>query len=264
MMQAPERYVSQYKLGTDNEKIIASFIFDGDSLRAYLGESQLPLWLSEKPKILTFLPCERIIRENSNEDELAACDKLKEDLTHFSNQRNAIITFPLMDLNEVGFYESLGSSNLIRFMTKISRRYAIENWLFCSIKNDFGLLSENPACMSSKGGSKNSLQEILNSLIDKINAEKSLVVDKNIQGSSLISLGNINSFEDLEMVIQELRSQVLIYKVTLNSIQGSKVKITLSHFGEKKDLQNLLNIHSNFEEVISSTEDIISFNFINS
>mgnify|MGYP005750063843 CR=1 FL=1 len=59
MMKSPQKYVSKYSLSSQEEKLIARFVFDGDSLRSYLGESQLPLWLSQKTTLLTFLPCEK-------------------------------------------------------------------------------------------------------------------------------------------------------------------------------------------------------------
>ena len=89
-------------------------------------------------------------------------------------------------------------------------------------------------------------------------------MDKSIQNYSYVSLSDIDSFEDLEFVLKELKSQVLIFKVTLESIEGNRAKILLSHFGRKEDLQNLLSIHSNFQEINSLTEDIISYYFINS
>ena len=52
MMKSPQKYVSKYSLSRQGEKLIARFIFDGDALRRYLGESQLPLWLSQKTTVL--------------------------------------------------------------------------------------------------------------------------------------------------------------------------------------------------------------------
>ena len=57
-MSSPERYVNQYKLINDeDEGLQAEFIFDGNLLRTYLSESEIPIWLSDKPLILTYIPC---------------------------------------------------------------------------------------------------------------------------------------------------------------------------------------------------------------
>ena len=37
MMKSPQKYVSKYTLSKQEEKLIARFVFDGDSLRSYLG-----------------------------------------------------------------------------------------------------------------------------------------------------------------------------------------------------------------------------------
>ena len=43
MLLNPEKYINQYKLGTDDEKIYTDFIFEGDLIRSYLSENGLPL-----------------------------------------------------------------------------------------------------------------------------------------------------------------------------------------------------------------------------
>ena len=62
--------------------------------------------------------------------------------------------------------------------------------------------------------------------------------------------------------MKDLKSQVLITSVTLKAIKGKKITLFLSHFGEKKDLKNLLNMNAKFEEINSTTKDIILFNYI--
>ena len=47
LLSSPERYVNQYKLINDEEEgLQAEFIFDGNLLRTYLSESEIPIWLS--------------------------------------------------------------------------------------------------------------------------------------------------------------------------------------------------------------------------
>ena len=154
MMKSPQKYVSKYSLSSQEEKLIAHFVFDGDSLRSYLGESQLPLWLSQKTTLLTFLPCEKFNSRYKTDADISACSKLRQDLSQLSDKRNSVLTSPLMDLNEIASFESLGASHPEKFMNKISRKYELSNWLYCSIRNEFGLLIENPLCISSQVISK--------------------------------------------------------------------------------------------------------------
>ena len=48
MMLSPETYISQYKLESEDKRIIGTFLFQGDSLRSYLSENNLPLWLAQE------------------------------------------------------------------------------------------------------------------------------------------------------------------------------------------------------------------------
>ena len=262
MMKSPQKYVSKYSLSSQEEKLIAHFVFDGDSLRSYLGESQLPLWLSNKITLLTFLPCEKLNTRYRTDEDISACSKLRQDLSKLSDKRNSVLTSPLIDLNEMASFESLGASHPERFMNKISRKYELSNWLYCSIRNEFGLLIENPLCISSQVSSKLPPKEAINSLIDKINADKSLIIDKNIKNSTYIGLSEIDTFRDLELALDELTSQVLVTNVTLKAIKGASITLFLSHFGNEEDLINLLNMNAKFEEINSTTEDIILFNYI--
>ena len=123
MMKSPQKYVSKYSLSSQEEKLIAHFVFDGDSLRSYLGESQLPLWLSNKITLLTFLPCEKLNTRYRTDEDISACSKLRQDLSKLSDKRNSVLTSPLIDLNEMASFESLGASHPERFMNKISRKY---------------------------------------------------------------------------------------------------------------------------------------------
>ena len=77
-------------------------------------------------------------------------------------------------------------------------------------------------------------KEAINSLIDKINADKSLIVDKSIKNSTYIGLTEIDTFKDLELAMEDLKSQVLITNVTLKAIKGASITLFLSHFGNEE------------------------------
>ena len=76
MMDAPEKYITQYKLGTKDKKIYASFIFEGDLIRSYLSENELPLWLSNDNLILSYLPCKEESDTIKSEEENEKCNCL--------------------------------------------------------------------------------------------------------------------------------------------------------------------------------------------
>tara|TARA_B100001175_G_scaffold173_1_gene155 strand:+ start:3452 stop:4423 length:972 start_codon:yes stop_codon:yes gene_type:complete len=263
MMNVPEKYVTQYKLGTEDKKIYASFIFEGDLIRSYLSENELPLWLSNDNLILSYLPCKEESDTVKSEEENEKCNQLEEILNDLSSRRNSIIANPLMDLKDINYFESLGSISTERFMKRISRRYEVGPWLLCLIKDEFGLLLNKPKCLSSLG-KQSSPSEALNDLLDKVNSKKSLVVDKNIKNKTSIRVIGITNLANLENVLNDLKSQVLVYGVTLKKVEGDTLDILLSHFGKSEDLKNLLNINDNFKGMDNSSAKVVSYKYNNS
>ena len=263
MMNVPEKYVTQYKLGTEDKKIYASFIFEGDLIRSYLSENELPLWLSNDNLILSYLPCKEESDTVKSEEENEKCNQLEEILNDLSSRRNSIIANPLMDLKDINYFESLGSISTERFMKRLSRRYEVGPWLLCLIKDEFGLLLNKPKCLSSLG-KQSSPSEALNDLLDKVNSKKSLVVDKNIKNKTSIRVIGITNLANLENVLNDLKSQVLVYGVTLKKVEGDTLDILLSHFGKSEDLKNLLNINDNFKGMDNSSVKVVSYKYNNS
>lgn len=263
LLSSPERYVNQYKLINDEvEGLQAEFIFDGNLLRTYLSESEIPIWLSDKPLILTYIPCIEKKSITNELEYLGTCNKLKKELKRLSMDRNARLAYPLMDLTDIGYSETLSSISPSRFMNKLSRRYAIDEWLICIVENEFGILLEDPVCSSSRQKDFSSLRDSLNLLINEVNQDKSLIVDKSKQNNSVVYFEQVKGFQGLESMLKELADQVLVFDLSLKGIEGDLVKVKLSHYGDRKDLESLLKIHSSFKEINTNTRDIISFSYI--
>ena len=262
MLDTPEKYINQYKLGTEEEKIFASFIFEGDLIRSYLSENELPLWLSNANLILAYLPCKEESDGIKSKEEYAKCNQLEKKLTHLSSKRNSKITNPLMDLIDINYFESLGSISPEKFIKRISRRYNLDAWLLCFIKDEFGLLLDSPRCFTSLGR-QSSPSVALNDLLDRLNAKKSLVVDKKIKNKTSARIIGITNLSSLDDVLNELKSQVLIYEVSLKKVEGDTLEIALSHYGKSEDLKNLLNINDEFKGIDNSSREIISYKYNN-
>ena len=52
-----EKYISEYRLSSEDDRILAIFSFNGEEVRKLLSENSLPLWIGIKPRVLLFLPC---------------------------------------------------------------------------------------------------------------------------------------------------------------------------------------------------------------
>ena len=112
-------------------------------------------------------------------------------------------------------------------------------------------------------GKQSSPSKVLNDLLDKVNSKKSLVVDKNIKNKTPIRVIGITSLKNLENVLNDLKSQVLVYGVTLTKVEGDTMDILLSHFGKTEDLQNLLNINDDFKGIDNSPVKVVSYKYNN-
>ena len=99
-------------------------------------------------------------------------------------------------------------------------------------------------------------------LINEVNQDKSLIVDKSKQNNSVVYFEQVKGFQGLESMLKELADQVLVFDLSLKGIEGDLVKVKLSHYGDRKDLESLLKIHSSFKEINTNTRDIISFSYI--
>ena len=80
IINSPEIYITQYKLDAEDKKIVASFVFQGDSLRSYLSENELPLWFAEEPLVLSYFPCRETEYESNRGDELMYCIEMEKEL----------------------------------------------------------------------------------------------------------------------------------------------------------------------------------------
>ena len=259
----PETFISQYKLELTEDGLISIFSFEGSSLRLFFSQNSLPLWVSKNPIILTFLPCKEDPSYLYNSEEKIICDSLEKSLEDLSSARNSKVTYPLMDLKDINYFESLNSLSANRFMNKLNRRYLASSWILCFTKDSFGISLDAPICQSSESKGQRPLEQTYNELLDIINLEQSLVVDQSLKNITKIKISGISNFSKLEDLVRNINTQVLVYDAIINEIEDDKVIVSISHYGQKEDLLDLLEKNTSFE-IIIQREDIISFKYINS
>ena len=173
----PELYINQYKLNTSNGVINAIYSFEGNKIRDFLSDNQLPLWLSKESIILTFIPCQLKSSVNILDTiEKELCNILKENLSILSKKRVVELAYPILDFRDLNYLDSLSSVSYSAFMNNSIKRYDLENWIVCLVRDDFGIILEEPKCLSSVSESTTNLDTTFNHLINRINLKKSLVV----------------------------------------------------------------------------------------
>ena len=258
-----EQYINQYKLSSSGEVLNAKFFFEGHNLRNFLSDNQLPLLLTQESIVMAYLPCELQSSVNVlDASEIELCGVLKDKLSIISQNRNVELAYPILDFRDLNYLDSFRSVSYSAFMNSITKRYGLDNWLICFIRDDFGVILQTVECISSISDEPNGLEETFNNFINKINAKKSLVVNKKMSSKSTISIEGVSDYLTLEKVTEELRSQIIVTDLNLLSINKSSIDYELSSYGKKEDLENLLNINSNFIQSDNSSRNKLIYKYI--
>ena len=259
----PQQYINQYKLKVIEEVINANFFFEGNRIRNYLSDNQLPLWLPNELLVLAYLPCDL----NSSASFLdnidrESCNTLHDSLSILSKQRLVKLTSPILDFKDLAYLDALSSISFSAFMDKTIKRYNLENWIVCFNRDDFGVILEKAKCISSISDEQANVELVFNKLINHINSENSLVVNKKESTSSKVSIEGIYDYLTLEKITEELRSQILVTDLNLDSINKGSIDYQLSTYGTVEDLERLLRINSNFIQLENSSKNRLIYKYI--
>ena len=259
----PQQYINQYKIKVIEEVINANFFFEGNRIRNYLSDNQLPLWLPNELLVLAYIPCD-LNSSASFLDKIdrESCDALNQSLSILSEQRLVKLTSPILDFKDLTYLDALSSISYSAFMDKTIKRYNLESWIVCFNRDDFGVILERAKCISSISDKQSSVEQIFNKLINHINSENSLVVNKKENTTSKVSIEGVYDYLTLEKVTEELRSQILVTDLNLDSINKASIDYQLSTYGTLEDLERLLKINSNFVQIENSSKSRLIYKYI--
>jgi hypothetical protein len=259
----PEKYINQYKLKVLDEVINANFFFEGNKIRNFLSDNQLPLWLLKESIVMVYIPCELESSVNLIESfGREKCNALKGDLSSLSEKRVVELAYPILDFKDLNYLDSLSSISYSAFMNKTIKRYSLENWIVCFIRDDFGVILEKAGCISSVSNRAANLDQTFDNLINSINLRNSLIVNKKERTKNKVSIEGIFDYFTLEKVTEELRSQIIVTELNLDSINKASIEFELSTYGSIEDLKNLLDINSNFIQLEDSSENRLIYKYV--
>ena len=259
----PEQYINQYKLNSSDGVINAIFFFEGNKIRNFLSDNQLPLWLSKESIVMAYIPCQLKSSVNlSDAAERESCNILKENLSSLSEKRIVELAYPILDFRDLNYLDSLSSVSYSTFMNNTIKRYGLENWIVCLIRDDFGMILEEAKCFSSLSNSPNNLDKTFNNLINNINLKNSLVVNKKEKTNSRVSIEGVLDYFTLEKVTEELRSQIIVTDLNLESINKASIDYEISTYGNVKDLESLLDINSNFIKLEDPSRNKLIYKYL--
>tara|TARA_B100001123_G_scaffold82504_1_gene94049 strand:- start:1789 stop:2826 length:1038 start_codon:yes stop_codon:yes gene_type:complete len=243
-----EKYVTEYRLSSEGESILAIFSFKGEGVRKLLSENSLPLWIGIKPKVLLFLPCksesflivdkeEILIKRQEN------CSETKSKIISRGSMRNIIFIEPVLDLidrNYLDLYEPKSDQD---FLNKISSRYGLKDWMVCYIQNEYGVLIKEPFCQSPVSEFKRiALNDMIDILADELSKDFQLNVDPNTRNELTILISGVQEKVDLQNVERLIESNTLVDEYSIGSISNNTVTYLLSIRGQISDLEKLMSV----------------------
>ena len=148
-----------------------------------------------------------------------------------------------------------------KFMSKISKRYDLSDWLACFNKDDFGVVIEKPYCISSINTNANSLQKTFNELINFINNEFQVQVNNDLQITVPVVVRNVRGQEALNEVLANISNNILVKNLNLKTIQNNDIQLSVQVLGSKIDFRKIMIANEEFDHS-PDDEDRIALSFI--
>ena len=244
-----ERYVTEYRLSSETENILGTFSFNGEEIRKLLSSNNLPLWIGIKPKILTFLPCKSQSFLILDEQDVfmqrnKLCTEVEKRLSRRGSIRNIIFIEPILDLIDLKFIDLYQPKSDQVFLNKISSRYGLDNWMVCYIQDEYGILIEEPLCLSPISDLQRiALEEIVDLLADELSKDFLLKINPNLTNELQIQVSGIEKYDQITSLENIIRSNALVISYSISSISDSSVTYLLEIRGEVSDLEKLMNVN---------------------
>ena len=244
-----EKYISEYRLSSENENILAVFSFNGEVVRKLLSDNNLPMWLGIKPKVLLFLPCKSDSFLMIDHQEILVkrqevCSEVKSTLSKQGSMRNIVFIEPVLDLIDLKYINLYEPRLDQEFLNKISSRYGLKDWMICYIQNEYGILISEFLCLSPVSDFKKiSLNSMVDLLADELSKDFQLNIDPNTRSELKMSVSGVEEYKHLLSVEKIIESNALVDSYSINSISNHTVTYLLSIRGQVSDLEKLMNVN---------------------
>ena len=264
LLKNPQNYISEYRLENNEEgKLQGNFLFSGRLIRQAVIKKSLPLWTGKISTVLVYLPCltETASSLNENITSNISCLNSKQEIQNIAATRLSYPVFPSMDLIDLSSLDMLRLLPANVFMSKISKRYDLSDWLACFNKDDFGIVIEKPYCISSINTNANSLQKTFNELINFINNEFQVQVNNDLQITVPVIVRNVRGQEALNEVLANISNNILVKNLNLKTIQNNDIQLSVQVLGSKIDFRKIMIANEEFDHS-PDDEDRIALSFI--
>ncbi|GIT32766.1 MAG: hypothetical protein Ct9H300mP3_02970 [Gammaproteobacteria bacterium] len=244
-----EKYISEYRLSSEEENILAVFSFNGEEVRKLLSDNSLPLWIGIKPKVLLFLPCKSDAFLMIDHQEILVkrqemCSEIKSTLSKRGLIRNIVFIEPVLDLIDLKYINLYEPRSDQEFLNKISLRYGLKDWMICYIQNEYGIFIPEFLCLSPASDFKKiSSSSMVDLLADELSKDFQLNIDPNIRSELKMSVSGVEEYNHLLSLEKIIESNALVDSYSINSISNHTVTYLLSIRGQISDLEKLMNVN---------------------
>lgn len=245
----PQKYVSQYRLSSDEDNILGVFSFEGDLVRSLLSVNRLPLWIGIKPKVLLFLPCTSRSLLVKSDSELESkrnglCKDTKNKLLERGILRNIVFIEPTLDLTDLEYIDLYQPQSENEYLKKLANRYGLNGWVACYIEDQFGVISEESYCLSTFSNlNRIPIEETVNILANELNKDFQLNIDPSLRNKLTIKITGINDYQNLTLLDNLLSSNALVVSYSLSSLSLDGATYLLVIRGGISDLKKLMNVN---------------------
>lgn len=223
--------------------------FQKSLVQSLLRQLQQPIWLHKRPKVLVLAALERDMVGAQNQLALAQAVELA------GEARGLPLVLPLWDLSEQRQFSLAGVRNfnsaklqglqqaynadavLVARLSKLSNGMCLAKWRF----------QYQPAPLTFIQDQQQNCEQLLQQGIDKVSdwlAQRSSVQASNqTQGSLLVQVDNIKSYQDYADLMAYLRFskvKLLLANSAIQSVEGQSLVFDFSLLGSKAELAKLL------------------------
>ena len=246
----PRIYVNEYQLITDDNLGLmqAVFSFNEESIRKFVEENKLPLWIGQNTKVLFYMPClNSILIEPLIEDQKKEfCIKAQESLIKKAEFRSIIMVKPTLDFFETIVMNNSDFETLPLTLDNLALKYGLRNWLACYSEDRFGAPLTPILCQSNFSKDRISFDDSITSLVDNISYDSSfsLDVDQNLDISIVIK--NIVDFKMFQEIQALLKSFLVINSYKLEVLKGRDAYFLISLNSSLSDFRKIINLSNNF------------------
>jgi len=252
LLSSPKKHVTEYRLNADaKQNLVATFIFNGNSLRELIIINQLPLWVGTQDKILVYLPC---LHKNSFSTSFGKgldqlCIDLVKDIKSTAIKRKVILGFPSMDLADMNLLDQLMPFSDELFMDRLAKRYNLKNWIFCRDRDVFGMKVDIPYCSTSFN--KQMSGSLINSfdiLVNDINQDSQILITNNEEETVSINIIGVSSHNNLMAVLENFKNNLLVKNLTLNRIDDDSINLSVKISGKESDFKKIMKVNGLFQK----------------